>query len=179
MKCKKVKCLESITTCFYSKHSQVDVHFLVNKNTLMQSTRNRQSTVLLENYEYSRTFLKMVELNVMNSHNYHKKILIWVIVNFWCMSLFVSLVFTLLWAGRRITSICSMSLTVTQGEGTTVITITSNPKSKCPRLCQILVSLLCSPVCFVSEDMKEKLTDTQRTFGVSEKLALTEILIDA
>lgn len=91
--------------------------------------------------------------------------------------MFISLVFTLLWAGRRITSICSMSLTVSQSEGTTVITITSNPKSKCPGLCQILVSLFCSPVCFVSEDMKEKLTDTQRTFGVSEKLALTEILI--
>ncbi|XP_077077696.1 uncharacterized protein tmem176l.3a [Siphateles boraxobius] len=59
-----------------------------------------------------------------------------------------------------------MSLTVSQGEGMTVIIITSNPKSKCPGLCQILVSLFCSPVCFVSEDMKEKLTDTQRTFGI-------------
>ncbi|XP_056100587.1 uncharacterized protein tmem176l.3a [Rhinichthys klamathensis goyatoka] len=59
-----------------------------------------------------------------------------------------------------------MSLKVSQVEGMTVITITSNPKSKCPGLCQILVSLFCSPVCFVSEDMKEKLTDTQRTFGI-------------
>jgi len=113
-----------------------------------------------------------VKLNVMNSHNYHKKILIWVVVH----GRLVSLVFTLSWAGGRIAFVCIMSLTVSQVEGMTVITITSNPKSKCPGLCQILVSLFCSPVSFVSEDMKEKLTDTQRTFGVSEKLALTEIL---
>ncbi|KAK7146831.1 hypothetical protein R3I94_009617 [Phoxinus phoxinus] len=59
-----------------------------------------------------------------------------------------------------------MSMTVSQVEGMTVLTITSNPKSKCPGLCQILVSLFCSPLCFVSEDMKEKLTDTQITFGI-------------
>ncbi|CAM4704652.1 unnamed protein product [Leuciscus chuanchicus] len=63
-----------------------------------------------------------------------------------------------------------MSLTMSQVEGMTVITITSNPKSKCPGLCQILVSLFCSPLYFVSEDMKEKLTDTQITFGIVQIL---------
>ncbi len=58
-----------------------------------------------------------------------------------------------------------------------VITITSNPKSKWPALCHILSSLCYGPVCFASEDMKEKLTDTQRVIGVSECLALIEILI--
>ncbi|XP_039531043.1 uncharacterized protein tmem176l.3a [Pimephales promelas] len=70
-----------------------------------------------------------------------------------------------------------MSLTVSQVEGMTVITITSNPKSKCPGLCQILVSLFCSPVSFVSEDMKEKLTDTQRTFGIIQRVVAVMNLV--
>ncbi|XP_016137474.1 uncharacterized protein [Sinocyclocheilus grahami] len=60
----------------------------------------------------------------------------------------------------------SMPLTVSQGEGMMVISITSNPKSKWPVLCQILSSLSYGPVCFASEDMKEKLTDTQRVIGI-------------
>ncbi|XP_016341328.1 uncharacterized protein LOC107688223 [Sinocyclocheilus anshuiensis] len=59
-----------------------------------------------------------------------------------------------------------MPLTVSQGEGMMVITVTSNPKSKWPALCQILSSLCYGPVCFASEDMKEKLTDTQRVIGI-------------
>ncbi|ROL41440.1 hypothetical protein DPX16_6838 [Anabarilius grahami] len=61
-----------------------------------------------------------------------------------------------------------MSLTVSQDEGTTVITVTSNPNSKWPVLCQILGSLFCSdsPVCSVSEDSEE--TDTKRAFGLVE-----------
>ncbi|XP_048067520.1 uncharacterized protein LOC125280821 [Megalobrama amblycephala] len=69
-------------------------------------------------------------------------------------------------------SVCSsMSLTVSQDEGTTIITITSNPKNKWPIFCQILGSPFCSdsPVCSVSEDSKEKLTDTQRTSGTVQK----------
>uniref|UniRef100_A0A673N906 Uncharacterized protein n=1 Tax=Sinocyclocheilus rhinocerous TaxID=307959 RepID=A0A673N906_9TELE len=59
-----------------------------------------------------------------------------------------------------------MPLTVSQGEGMMVITVTSNPKSKWPALCQILSSLCYGPVCFASEDMKEKLTDTLRVIGI-------------
>ncbi len=75
---------------------------------------------------------------------------------------------------KSIPPICIMTLTVSQGEGMMVITITSNPKSKWPALCQILSSLCYGPVCFASEesDMKEKLTDTQRVIGVSESLEL-------
>ncbi|XP_067253111.1 uncharacterized protein tmem176l.3a [Chanodichthys erythropterus] len=65
-----------------------------------------------------------------------------------------------------------MSLTVSQDEGTTIITITSNPKNKWPIFCQILGYLFCSdsPVCSVSEDSKDKLTDTQRTSGTVQKI---------
>ncbi|XP_067253099.1 uncharacterized protein [Chanodichthys erythropterus] len=71
-----------------------------------------------------------------------------------------------------------MSLTVSQDEGTTIITVTSNPKSKWPVLCQILGSLFCSdsPVCSVSEDSKE--TDTERAFGiVLIKVAVMNIML--
>ncbi|XP_067253127.1 transmembrane protein 176A-like [Chanodichthys erythropterus] len=59
-----------------------------------------------------------------------------------------------------------MSLTVSHGEGMTVITVTPNTKSKWPVLCQILRLLCCSPVCSVSQDMKEKLTNTHIALGV-------------
>ncbi|XP_042629107.1 uncharacterized protein tmem176l.3a [Cyprinus carpio] len=59
-----------------------------------------------------------------------------------------------------------MSLTVSQGEGMTVITVISNPKSRWPVLCQILGSLCYGPVCFASQEMEEKLTDTQRVIGI-------------
>ncbi|RXN38421.1 transmembrane protein 176A-like [Labeo rohita] len=63
------------------------------------------------------------------------------------------------------TTVC-MLLTMSQSEGMMVITITSNPKSKWPPLCLILSSLCYGPVCFASEDVKEKLTDTQRVIGM-------------
>uniref|UniRef100_A0A8C1X1Q0 Transmembrane protein 176l.3a n=1 Tax=Cyprinus carpio TaxID=7962 RepID=A0A8C1X1Q0_CYPCA len=59
-----------------------------------------------------------------------------------------------------------MSLTVSQGEGMMVITVASNPKSRWPVLCQILGSLCYGPVCFASQEMEEKLTDTQRVIGI-------------
>ncbi|XP_009290937.1 uncharacterized protein tmem176l.3a [Danio rerio] len=59
-----------------------------------------------------------------------------------------------------------MSVTVSHGEGTMIITVSSNPKSKWPMLCQILGSLCYGPVCFVPEDMRETLSSTQRVFGI-------------
>uniref|UniRef100_A0A9J8B8B4 Transmembrane protein 176l.3a n=1 Tax=Cyprinus carpio carpio TaxID=630221 RepID=A0A9J8B8B4_CYPCA len=59
-----------------------------------------------------------------------------------------------------------MSLTVSQGEGMTVITVASNPKSRWPVLCQILGSLCYGPVSIASQEMEEKLTDTQRVIGI-------------
>ncbi|KTF85033.1 hypothetical protein cypCar_00018080 [Cyprinus carpio] len=68
----------------------------------------------------------------------------------------------------RTTSVqhCSMTLTVSRGEGLTVITVTSNPKSKWPVLCQILGFLCCSPVSSLSHDMKGKLKDVHTAFGI-------------
>ncbi|KAG1926595.1 uncharacterized protein LOC120481450 [Pimephales promelas] len=61
-----------------------------------------------------------------------------------------------------------MSLTVSQGEGLTVITVSSNPKSKWPVLCQILKLLCCSPVCSVSQNMKGKLTNIHTALGTTQ-----------
>ncbi|XP_051577801.1 uncharacterized protein LOC127454544 [Myxocyprinus asiaticus] len=62
-----------------------------------------------------------------------------------------------------------MPLTVAKGEGITVLTVTSNPKSKWPLLCQILGTLCYSPVysvvCSVSQDMKGKLS-SQTALGI-------------
>lgn len=41
-----------------------------------------------------------------------------------------------------------MSLTVTKSDGFTVLTLTSDPQSPCPPLCQILKSLCYSPTCY-------------------------------
>ncbi|XP_056100588.1 transmembrane protein 176l.4 [Rhinichthys klamathensis goyatoka] len=63
-----------------------------------------------------------------------------------------------------------MSLTVSQGEGLTVITVSSNPKSKWPVLCQILRLLCCSPVCSVSQNMKGKLTNIHTALGIVQMI---------
>ncbi|KAI2654918.1 transmembrane protein 176A-like [Labeo rohita] len=61
-----------------------------------------------------------------------------------------------------------MSLTVSRGEGLTVITIASNPKSKWPALCQILGILCCSPVCSVSLNKKKKMTNIHTALGTMQ-----------
>ncbi|XP_056617755.1 transmembrane protein 176A-like [Triplophysa dalaica] len=63
-----------------------------------------------------------------------------------------------------------MSLTMSQGDGMTVISVTTNPKSKWPLLCQILGTLCYSPVCSVAQKPKRKLTNTQTTFGVVQMI---------
>ncbi|XP_073703467.1 uncharacterized protein [Garra rufa] len=59
-----------------------------------------------------------------------------------------------------------MTLTVSQGEGLTVITVTSNPKSKWPVLCEILGFLCYNPVCSVSQGMQGKLKDLLTALGI-------------
>ncbi|XP_077057885.1 uncharacterized protein tmem176l.3b [Siphateles boraxobius] len=59
-----------------------------------------------------------------------------------------------------------MSLTMSQGEGVTVITVTSNPNSKWPILCQILGTLCYSPVCAVSQHVKSKMMGIYMTLGI-------------
>ncbi|XP_058604151.1 transmembrane protein 176A-like [Onychostoma macrolepis] len=63
-----------------------------------------------------------------------------------------------------------MTLTVSRGEGLTVITVASNPKSKWPVLCQILGFLCYSPVCSVSQGMKGKLKDVHTAFGIVQMI---------
>ncbi|XP_056121713.1 uncharacterized protein tmem176l.3b isoform X2 [Rhinichthys klamathensis goyatoka] len=59
-----------------------------------------------------------------------------------------------------------MSLTMSQGEGVTVITINSNPNSKWPILCQILGTLCYSPVCSVSQYAKSKMIGIYMALGI-------------
>ncbi|XP_043116584.1 uncharacterized protein tmem176l.1 [Puntigrus tetrazona] len=61
-----------------------------------------------------------------------------------------------------------MSLTVSQGEGLTVIAIASDPKSKWPVLCQVLSFLCCSPVYSVSQGLRKKLRNTNTALGVMQ-----------
>ncbi|KAL2098821.1 hypothetical protein ACEWY4_005301 [Coilia grayii] len=58
-----------------------------------------------------------------------------------------------------------MSVTVTKTEGATVLTVTSNERSNCPLLCQILGSLCYSPVYSVSQKLKKNLGGTQTALG--------------
>ncbi|KAF4110607.1 membrane-spanning 4-domains subfamily A member 10 [Onychostoma macrolepis] len=64
-----------------------------------------------------------------------------------------------------------MSLTVSQDEGVTMITINSNPNSKCPILCQILGSLCYSPVCAVSQHVKSTMMDIYMALGIVQIIA--------
>nr|XP_055067253.1 uncharacterized protein LOC129448705 [Misgurnus anguillicaudatus]XP_055067254.1 uncharacterized protein LOC129448705 [Misgurnus anguillicaudatus] len=63
-----------------------------------------------------------------------------------------------------------MSLTMSQGDGVTVITVTTNPKSKWPILCQILGTVCYSPVCSVAHNMKGKLTETLTALGIVQMI---------
>ncbi|KAI7806344.1 transmembrane protein 176A [Triplophysa rosa] len=63
-----------------------------------------------------------------------------------------------------------MSLTISQGDGMTVISVTTNPKSKWPLLCQILGTLCYSPVCSVAQKPKGNLTNTLTTLGVVQMI---------
>uniref|UniRef100_A0A3B1JUB3 Transmembrane protein 176B n=1 Tax=Astyanax mexicanus TaxID=7994 RepID=A0A3B1JUB3_ASTMX len=58
-----------------------------------------------------------------------------------------------------------MSVTMTKADGVTVLTVTSNPKSRCPLLCQILGTLCCSPFYFVSGGLKQQLGSSHTLLG--------------
>ncbi|XP_056617757.1 uncharacterized protein LOC130432435 [Triplophysa dalaica] len=63
-----------------------------------------------------------------------------------------------------------MSLTMSQGDGVTVITFTPNPESKWPLMCQILGNLCYSPVCSAAQKLKGKLTETQTALGIVQMI---------
>ncbi|XP_054477698.1 uncharacterized protein LOC129109619 [Anoplopoma fimbria] len=60
-----------------------------------------------------------------------------------------------------------MSVTMTKGEGVTVLTLTSDPQSVLPPLCQILRGLCYSPVCCsVSQHLRRVQRNSQSVLGV-------------
>nr|XP_055067257.1 uncharacterized protein LOC129448707 [Misgurnus anguillicaudatus] len=63
-----------------------------------------------------------------------------------------------------------MSLTMSQGDVVTVITLNTNPQTKWPILCQILGTLCYSPVCSVAHDTKGKLTKTLIALGIVQMI---------
>ncbi|XP_017564183.1 uncharacterized protein LOC108433858 isoform X1 [Pygocentrus nattereri] len=63
-----------------------------------------------------------------------------------------------------------MSLMISRAEGVTVFTVTSNPKSKWPLLCQLLGTLCYSPVCSVSQSLKQKMGRTHTVLGTLQIL---------
>ncbi|XP_060937417.1 uncharacterized protein LOC133014244 [Limanda limanda] len=59
-----------------------------------------------------------------------------------------------------------MSVSMTKGEGVTVFTMTVDPKSSCPPLCQIIKSLCYSPVwCTVSQQLRTVQRMSQSVLG--------------
>ncbi|KAJ8273606.1 hypothetical protein GJAV_G00103530 [Gymnothorax javanicus] len=64
-----------------------------------------------------------------------------------------------------------MSFSVTKGEGVTVFTVTSDPGSECPLLCQILKHFCCGPKCFVSGKLRKVLN------GPLPSLATAQIMV--
>lgn len=66
------------------------------------------------------------------------------------------------------TGVQKMPVTVSTADGVTVLTVTSDPNSSCPPLCQILKGLCYSPrCCTVSQQLKENQGTSQSTLGVS------------
>ncbi|TRZ00537.1 hypothetical protein DNTS_003583 [Danionella cerebrum] len=63
-----------------------------------------------------------------------------------------------------------MPLTVSQSEGLTVITVTSNPTSKWPILCQLMGYLCYSPVCSVSRIETGKLKNIHTALGIVQMI---------
>ncbi|XP_034067172.1 transmembrane protein 176B-like [Gymnodraco acuticeps] len=56
-----------------------------------------------------------------------------------------------------------MSLSISKTEGSTVITLTSDPQSVCPPLYQILKNLCCSPICCSVSQHLRRLQNTSQT----------------
>ncbi|XP_066497454.1 uncharacterized protein [Hoplias malabaricus] len=61
-----------------------------------------------------------------------------------------------------------MSVTVAKSEGVTVLTVTSDPESKCPLMCQLLGTLCCSSFCSVSQTLKQKLGNIYTALGTAQ-----------
>lgn len=61
-----------------------------------------------------------------------------------------------------------MSVTVAKADGVTVLTLSTDPNSFCPPLCQVLRALCCHPqCCTVSQQLNQKHRASQSVLGVS------------
>ncbi|XP_048881866.1 transmembrane protein 176B-like [Brienomyrus brachyistius] len=58
-----------------------------------------------------------------------------------------------------------MPVSVTKGDGVTVLTMKSDTKSNCPLIFQLLAALCCSPACAVSQGLKRLLGGAQSALG--------------
>ncbi|XP_066577305.1 membrane-spanning 4-domains subfamily A member 4D [Amia ocellicauda] len=58
-----------------------------------------------------------------------------------------------------------MAVSVTKGDGVVVFSVTSDPTSNWPVLCQLLGSLCCSPFCLVSRSLRRFYSGTQASLG--------------
>lgn len=67
-----------------------------------------------------------------------------------------------------------MSVTMARGDGVTVLTLTTDPESPCPPLCQILGHLCYNPLCCtVSQRVSQNIQGySQTALGVSYSLKL-------
>lgn len=84
---------------------------------------------------------------------------------------------TSLWPLLYFTGNGRMSVTVAKTNGVTVFTLTSDPESPCPPLCQILKGLCYSPPCYsVSELLRKVQRTSQSLLGVSYNLVLEDAL---
>ncbi|KAI1901446.1 hypothetical protein AGOR_G00034520 [Albula goreensis] len=61
-----------------------------------------------------------------------------------------------------------MELSVTKGEGFTVLTLTSNPGSSSSILCQILKALCCGPSCAVTNGVRKLMDGTQSALATTQ-----------
>ncbi|XP_061111039.1 uncharacterized protein LOC133137052 isoform X1 [Conger conger] len=64
-----------------------------------------------------------------------------------------------------------MPLSMTKGDGFTVYTVTSDPGSKLPLLCQVFTSLCCSPVCMVSGRLRKLMAGPQSALATVQIMA--------
>lgn len=72
-----------------------------------------------------------------------------------------------------------MSVTMAKADGVTVLTLTSDPESPCPPLCQILKGLCYSPMCCsVSQRLKGVQKTSQSLLGVSYKLICLNLVFE-
>ncbi|KAJ8273605.1 hypothetical protein GJAV_G00103520 [Gymnothorax javanicus] len=63
-----------------------------------------------------------------------------------------------------------MPVSVTKGDGFSVFTMTSDPGSKLPLLCQVLAAFCCCPACMVSDRLRKLMAGPYSTLGTVQMM---------